>query len=138
MRPGGRLVITGVTSGAQTDMDLSILQGRPLTLMGSGGRTRRSFGEMMSVINRGELHGVVGRVFPLQDVAEAPQGDGRPGFLRKAGDTGTWRIAPVPGYTVSAKPIVRNRPARMTMQTGRGMKAPLERLRTPTKRLRHA
>ena len=71
MRPGGRLVITGVTSGAQTDMDLSILQGRPLTLMGSGGRTRRSFGEMMSVINRGELHGVVGRVFPLQDVAEA-------------------------------------------------------------------
>ncbi len=71
IRPGGRLVITGVTSGAQTDMDLSILQGRPLTLMGSGGRTRRSFGEMMSVINRGELHGVVGRVFPLQDVAEA-------------------------------------------------------------------
>ena len=71
MRPGGRLVITGVTSGAQTDMDLSMLQGRPLTLMGSGGRTRRSFGEMMSVINRGELHGVVGRVFPLQDVAEA-------------------------------------------------------------------
>ena len=71
LRPFGRLVITGTTSGAQTDMDLSILQGRPLTLMGSGGRTRRSFGEMMSVINRGELHGVVGRVFPLQDVAEA-------------------------------------------------------------------
>ena len=71
LRPGGRLVITGVTSGAQADIDLSMLQGRPLTLMGSGGRTRRSFGEMMSVINRGELHGVVGRVFPLQDVAEA-------------------------------------------------------------------
>ena len=71
LRPFGRLVITGATSGAQTDMDLSLLQGRPLTLMGSGGRTRRSFGEMMSVINRGELHGVVGRVFPLKDVAEA-------------------------------------------------------------------
>lgn len=40
---------------------------------GSGGRTRRSFGEMMSVINRGELTGVVGQVFPLQDVARAHQ-----------------------------------------------------------------
>ena len=71
LRPGGRLVITGVTSGSQTDMDLALLQGRPLTLMGSGGRSRRSFAEMMSVINRGELRGVVGRVFELQDVAEA-------------------------------------------------------------------
>ena len=71
LRPGGRLVITGTTSGSQSDMDLSLLQGRPLTLMGSGGRSRRSFAEMMSVINRGELRGVVGRVFDLQDVAEA-------------------------------------------------------------------
>jgi NADPH:quinone reductase-like Zn-dependent oxidoreductase len=71
LRQGGRLVITGATSGAQTDMNLSILTGRPLTLMGSGGRSRRSFGEMMGVINRGELHGVVGQVFPLQDVARA-------------------------------------------------------------------
>ena len=73
LRAGGRLVITGTTSGAQTDMNLSILQGRPLTLMGSGGRPRRSFGEMMSVINRGELHGVVGQVFSLQEVARAHQ-----------------------------------------------------------------
>jgi NADPH:quinone reductase-like Zn-dependent oxidoreductase len=73
LRPGGRLVITGSTSGTQTSMDLSIITGKPLTLMGSGGRTRRSFGEMMSVINRGELTGVVGQVFPLQDVARAHQ-----------------------------------------------------------------
>ena len=73
LRAGGRLVITGSTSGTQTNMDLSVMTGRPLTLMGSGGRTRRSFGEMMSVINRGELTGVVGQVFPLQDVARAHQ-----------------------------------------------------------------
>ncbi|MBF8267444.1 MAG: alcohol dehydrogenase [Dehalococcoidia bacterium] len=71
LRVDGRLVITGATSGSQIGMNLSILQGRPLTLMGSGGRSRRSFGEMMSVINRGELHGVVGRVFPLQEVGKA-------------------------------------------------------------------
>ena len=73
LKAGGRLVITGAISGARANTDLSILQGRPLTLMGSGGRTRRSFGEMMTVINRGELRGVVGQVFPLSEVARAHQ-----------------------------------------------------------------
>lgn len=71
LRGGGRLVLTGTTSGSQANMNLSILQGKPLNIMGSGGRTRRSFGEMMSVINRGNLSGVVGQIFPLQDVAKA-------------------------------------------------------------------
>ena len=71
LKPGGRLVITGVTSGARTDMDLSILQGRPLHLMGSGGRTRRSFGDLMKCVHNGELKGIVGQTFPLADVAEA-------------------------------------------------------------------
>lgn len=71
LKPGGRLVITGVTSGARTDMNLSILQGRPLHLMGSGGRSRRTFGDVMKMVNQGELHGIVSRVFPLEQVAEA-------------------------------------------------------------------
>jgi len=73
LKAGGRLVITGSASGTRTNMDLSIMTGKPLTLIGSGGRTRRSFGEMMSVINRGELTGLVGQVFPLQDVSKAHQ-----------------------------------------------------------------
>jgi alcohol dehydrogenase len=71
LKPGGRLVITGVTSGARANMNLSILQGRPLHLMGSGGRSRRTFGDMMKMVNQGALHGIVGRVFPLEEVAEA-------------------------------------------------------------------
>ena len=71
LKPGGRLVITGVTSGAKTMMDLSILQGRPLHLMGSGGRTRRSFGDLMKMVNQGELRGIVGQTFPLPEVAAA-------------------------------------------------------------------
>ena len=71
LKPGGRLVITGVTSGARTSMDLSILQGRPLHLMGSGGRSRRTFVDMMKLVRQGELHGIVGRVYPLQEAAEA-------------------------------------------------------------------
>ncbi len=71
LKPGGRLVITGVTSGARTNMDLSILQGRPLHLMGSGGRTRRSFGDLMKCVHQGELTGIVSETFPLTDVAAA-------------------------------------------------------------------
>ena len=71
LKSGGRLVITGVTSGARADMNLSILQGRPLHLMGSGGRTRRSFGDLMKCVNNGELKGIVGQTFPLTEVPEA-------------------------------------------------------------------
>lgn len=71
LKPGGRLVITGVTSGARADMDLSLLQSRPLHLMGSGGRSQRTFVDMMKVVHHGSLRGVVGRVFPLEEVAQA-------------------------------------------------------------------
>ena len=71
LKPGGRLVITGVTSGSRTSMDLSILQGRPLHLMGSGGRSQRTFADMMKVVHHGALHGIVGRVFPLEEVSHA-------------------------------------------------------------------
>ena len=71
LKPGGRLVITGVTSGARATMDLSILQGRPLHLMGSGGRSQRTFADMMKVVHHGALHGIVGQVFPLEQVGEA-------------------------------------------------------------------
>ena len=64
LKPGGRLVITGTISGAQYQMNLALLQVRPLTLMGSGGRSRRSFAEMMRVVNNGGLRGVVGKTFP--------------------------------------------------------------------------
>ena len=73
LKAGGRLVITGVTSGARADMDLSLLQSKPLHLMGSGGRSNRTFADMMKVVHHGALHGIVGKVFPLDGVGEAHQ-----------------------------------------------------------------
>ena len=69
LKPGGRLVITGTTSGSQLPFSLGVLQSRPLTLMGSGARSRRSFAAMMHMVHHGGLRGVVGRTF---DLAEAP------------------------------------------------------------------
>jgi NADPH:quinone reductase-like Zn-dependent oxidoreductase len=71
LKPGGRLVITGTTSGSQIPFSLATLQGRPLTLMGSGARSRRSFAAMMHMVHYGGLRGVVGRTFELADAAKA-------------------------------------------------------------------
>ena len=71
LKPGGRLVITGTPSGNRFDLDLSMLQSRPLTLMGSGGRSRRSFSEMMLVVHNGGIRMVVGKTFPLEEAVDA-------------------------------------------------------------------
>ena len=71
LKPGGRLVITGTTAGSQIPFNLSVLQSRPLTLMGSGARSRRSFAAMMHMARYGGLRGVVGRIFDLADAAKA-------------------------------------------------------------------
>ena len=71
LKPGGRLVITGTTGGSQIPFNLSVLQGRPLTLMGSGARSRRSFAAMMHMARYGGLHGVVGKTFDLAETAKA-------------------------------------------------------------------
>ena len=73
LKNGGRLVITGVTSGARADLNLSLLQGKPLHLMGSGGRSNRTFADFMKVVRNGSLRGIPGRVFPLFDVGSAHQ-----------------------------------------------------------------
>jgi NADPH:quinone reductase-like Zn-dependent oxidoreductase len=71
LKPGGRLVITGTTSGSQIPFNLSVMQSRPLTLMGSGARSRRSFTAMMHMVHYGGLRGVVGQTFDLGDCAKA-------------------------------------------------------------------
>ena len=71
LKPGGRLVITGTTGGSQIPFNLAVLQGRPLTLMGSGARSRRSFAAMMHMVHYGRLRGVVGKTFDLAETARA-------------------------------------------------------------------
>ena len=73
LKPGGRLVITGTTAGSQIQFNLSVLQGRPLILMGSGARSRRSFAAMLHMVHYGRLRGVVGQTFDLADTAQAHQ-----------------------------------------------------------------
>ena len=71
MKTGGRLVNCGVTSGHMANLHLGRLFTRGLTVLGSGGRSRREFGDFMNLVHDGTLHGVIGKVFPLEQAGEA-------------------------------------------------------------------
>lgn len=73
LKAGGRLVITGVTGGAIANLNLSLLQSKPLHLMGSGGRSNRTFADFMKVVHHGNLHGIPGPIFPMEQIAAAHQ-----------------------------------------------------------------
>lgn len=71
IKPGGRLVICGVTGGHRASIRLGQLFQRGISILGSGGRSRREFADMMKLVHRGRFRGVVGRVFPLEQAREA-------------------------------------------------------------------
>ena len=71
MKRGGRFVTCGVTSGHLASLHLGQLFTRGLTVMGSGGRSRREFADFMRLVHTGVLHGVVGHTFPLEEASEA-------------------------------------------------------------------
>lgn len=71
MKRGGRFVTCGVTSGHLATLHLGHLFTRGLTVMGSGGRSRREFADFMALVHRGVLHGIVGHTFPLEKAGEA-------------------------------------------------------------------
>lgn len=71
MKNGGRFVTCGVTGGHLASLHLGRLFTRGLTIMGSGGRSRQEFADFMRLVNMGALHGMVGKVYPLEQARDA-------------------------------------------------------------------
>jgi NADPH:quinone reductase-like Zn-dependent oxidoreductase len=70
LRPGGRLVSYGATSGVAT-LDLRRLFWRHLDLRGSTMGSGRDFAEMLALVEAGKLRPVVDEVLPLAEAATA-------------------------------------------------------------------
>ena len=68
---GGRLVTCGATAGAKIGLDLNLLFGRHLTLLGSWMGRRAELLEALKFVRAGKLVPVVDRVMPLAEAAEA-------------------------------------------------------------------
>jgi NADPH:quinone reductase-like Zn-dependent oxidoreductase len=68
---GGRLVTCGATAGAKASLDLNLLFGRHLTLLGSWMGRRAELVEALEFVRAGKLVPVVDRVMPLAEAAQA-------------------------------------------------------------------
>lgn len=71
LRPGGRLVTCGATTGPEATIDIRYIFWRQLSIIGSTMSNMAEFEEITDLIFAGKLPVVVDRVFPLEKAAEA-------------------------------------------------------------------
>jgi len=71
LKPGGRLVICGVTSGYEVATDLRYLFYRRLSLLGSTMGTKGELLQIMNLVERGMLRPVIDSTYPLKEIEAA-------------------------------------------------------------------
>jgi len=73
VRRGGRIVLCGVTSGAEAPTDLRALYWNQLTVLGSTMGSDEDFRAMLAAVETSGLRPVVDRVMPLERAGEAAE-----------------------------------------------------------------
>jgi len=71
LKPGGKLVTCGATTGYQTDLDLRFLFSRQFSLLGSYMGAMGELREVLKHVFVGKLKPVVDRAFPLSEIRAA-------------------------------------------------------------------
>jgi NADPH:quinone reductase-like Zn-dependent oxidoreductase len=71
LKYGGRLVNSGLIGGSVATLNIADLASRGISIIGTGNRNRKEFADMMKMARRGNLRGIIGKVFPLQDAPQA-------------------------------------------------------------------
>lgn len=73
LRPFGRVVIAGTTSGDFATQDLSDIYVRQLSIFGARMGTKEEFEKVLKLVADGKLKPIIDKVFPLKDAAKAQQ-----------------------------------------------------------------
>lgn len=73
LRPHGRVVIAGTTSGEMASQDLSDVYYYQQTILGSRMGTPEEFEEVLKLVTKGKLKPAIDKVFPLKDFKKAEQ-----------------------------------------------------------------
>jgi NADPH:quinone reductase-like Zn-dependent oxidoreductase len=71
LRPTGRLVTCGGSSGRWGETDIWGMFWQELTMLGSNGCTHREFYEVLDLYSKGNFHAVIDRTFPLSELVAA-------------------------------------------------------------------
>ena len=81
LKPGGRLVMCGVTSGYEVATDLRYIFFRRLSVLGSTMGTKGELLQIMNLVERGMLRPVIDSTYPLKEIAAAHERmESRKGF----------------------------------------------------------
>jgi NADPH:quinone reductase-like Zn-dependent oxidoreductase len=73
LRKGGRLVVCGITTGANPPADLRTLYGRQLSVLGSTLGARQEMSEVLALAASGRLNPLIDATFPLEQIREATE-----------------------------------------------------------------
>ena len=68
---GGRLVTCGATTGAQVKADLLVIFFKSISILGSTMGSKGEVPRLVKLLGEGRLRPVIGKVLPMEDVAEA-------------------------------------------------------------------
>lgn len=71
LRPHGRVVIAGTTSGAVASQDLSDMYYYQQTILGSRMGTKEEFEKIIKLVESGKLKPIIDKVFPLKEAGRA-------------------------------------------------------------------
>ncbi len=71
LRPHGRLVMAGVTSGATASQDLSDIYYYQQTILGSRMGTKEEFKQVLKLVESGKLKPIIDKIFPLREIDRA-------------------------------------------------------------------
>ena len=73
LKPGGRLVIPGATTGPISEIDLRQIFWKQLKIIGSTMSNQKEFQEVMNLIFLGKLKPIIDKIFPIENIREAEQ-----------------------------------------------------------------
>lgn len=71
LRPFGRVVIAGTTSGELGEQDLSDIYVRQLSIFGARMGTKEELEKVLTLMANGKLKLIIDNVYPLKKAAEA-------------------------------------------------------------------
>ena len=71
LKPFGRVVIAGTTSGDMGNQDLSDIYVRQLSILGARMGTKQEFEKVLELVTEGKLKPVVDNAFPLEQASQA-------------------------------------------------------------------
>ena len=83
LRPGGRYGTCGATTGLRTELHLGLLFSQQKEIYGAFMGNKEDMREIVAMLNRGVIHPVVDRTFPLRDAASAHQAMEETNFFGK-------------------------------------------------------